>query len=149
MRRVTVHPVLAADLADTEVALVAAFADDPLLRWLFGVDDAGWEAHAAAAFFRPTIEGARRRGHAYLVHDPALGVVGAALWAGPEIPLFGDDVVAGLIPAVSPMPAAPRSAGSPGWARRSPAHHPDDPHFYLGVLGVTPRARGSRSAAGR
>lgn len=109
-------------------SLVAAFPSDPVLRFLFP-DENTYPAHAAAFF-----------GHLFdkRVHRQSIWTIGggasAAIWeppAGGE-PVAGPDLPAGALARMREYDEAVHSA------------LPDEPFWYLGVLGTHPASAGRR-----
>ena len=124
----------AADLPAVNRVLAAAFADDPVQRWLFEPaedPDAG-----RRALFELFVHDYFWLGHLHVVVDRG-GVAGAALWAPPDRdPLQGsrvDDLLAALSPHLGDQ-LLPRL----GELARSHHLRPAEPHLYLGILGVDP-----------
>lgn len=124
----------AADLEDITSVLAAAFADDPVQRWLFA--PAAAPDDARRALFEVFTPDYFWLGHAYVVHVAGT-VRGAALWAPPDRnPLQGDRVQE-LLGALEPhlgQETVPRL----GQLARAAEYRPPVPHFYLGILGVDP-----------
>ncbi len=112
--------------------LAAAFATDPLWRWL--VPDGDVWHRRAPAMFAHEVGGRIRQGHTYTTDDHA----GAALWAPPGLwrtPWWGQ---------VGALPVAIRLTRWRG-SRRGLAllhgierAHPKGEHWYLAVLGTHP-----------
>jgi GNAT superfamily N-acetyltransferase len=107
-------------------SLVAAFAADPVLRYLFP-DEASYPSHAAVFF-----------GHLFdkRVHLGTVWTIGGAsvaMWHAPASKSGGD-------PA---LPAA-ELARVRAYDETVHAALPTTPHWYLGVLGTDPRHAGKR-----
>lgn len=130
---VAVHAT-AADLPAATDVLTAAFADDPVQRWLFAPapdPDAG-----RRALFEIFVEDYFWLGHAFVVAD-AGGIAGAAMWSPPDRDVLRGDRVQDLFAALTPHlgdDLIPRL----GELARSHEHRPAEPHLYLGILGVDP-----------
>ncbi len=130
----TARHVLRADLPLLEEVLLDAFAEDPQLTWLY---PDGRET--ARGWFSIALRAGMRRGHTYRAADGT----GAAIWAPPGVNNFDraegaalrDDMAAGY--------------GDAGLARltavaeATAAAHPHEPHFYLFIIGVAGRGRGT------
>ncbi|HEX8630050.1 MAG TPA: GNAT family N-acetyltransferase [Catenuloplanes sp.] len=132
MREPDVTVATPADREPAIATLVAAFAADPVLRYLFP-DEAGYPRHAAA-FFGQLFD---KRVHHGTIWTVAAGA-SVAMWdaptAGEEPP---DDTLAGQLPAdamarVTAYDAAVHAA------------LPGAPFWYLGVLGTHPDHAGRR-----
>ena len=124
-----------ADLDTIGRVLAAAFADDPVQQWLFepAVDpDAG--RHQFLRFF---VDEYFPLGHLYV--DPDAG--GAAMWAPPDRDVLQGPRLDELLALMDRLLGA-ESLPRLGELARSGTHRPDEPHFYLGVLGVDPGRQG-------
>ena len=118
--------------------LAAAFADDPLMAWMF-TDPTKAAIHRRQFFAigaRSGVEG----GHAHLLVDDD-EVVAAAVWSGPGRQLYGGPFgeQAGVLVLAAEGERA-RQVGE-GLAPMRELR-PEEPHFYLGLLGVSPERRG-------
>ncbi len=130
---VAVHAT-AADLAAVTRVLVDAFADDPVQQWLFApaADPEG----GRRALFEIFVEDYFWLGHLHVVGD-AGGIAGAALWSPPDRGVLRGDRVEDLLGALTPHlggELVPRL----GELARTHEHRPQEPHLYLGILGVDP-----------
>jgi GNAT superfamily N-acetyltransferase len=129
-----VRPASESDRTRTLVLITDAFADDPVVRWFFP-DDATYPARAAAFFgflfdVRLAVDGAwvTDRGEA------------AALWSPPsegslEWEERSWDVVAAEL-------ASDEIERCERWDAAIAPHHPEAPHWYLGVLATAPVHQG-------
>lgn len=116
-------------------ALTAAFAVDPLWRWLIPDGDRWWRR--APAMFAHEVASRTKQGHTYTTDDRA----GAALWAPPG--LWRPSSL-GLLAAAPSMLALVGIAGARrgvGLLRAIEAAHPKADHWYLAVLGTHPDHR--------
>ena len=130
---------LAADLPALEVALATAFADDPMITWVSGVDDRAERIErSTAGFFRTAVAAGFQRGHLYTVD----GCGGAAVWSPPDVHMFREEEGNALGAAVHEHfgPAGLERLMSLGAMVGS--HHPHETHFYLFVLGAAAQGRG-------
>lgn len=124
--------------------LASAFADDPLLRWMF--TDPTKAAIHRRQFFDISARSGVEGGHTHvLVEDGE--VVAAAVWSGPGQQPYGGcfrEQVGVLILAAEGERAALVGEGL------TPLRdlRPEEPHFYLGLLGVGAEQRG-RGLGGR
>jgi ribosomal protein S18 acetylase RimI-like enzyme len=126
-------------LAEAVRLLGRAFADDPLMRYIFA--EAGDYPTRLREFFQYSCEVHLRLGW------PILGVVPRTRLAG---------LVAVALPEQRPWPdeltewynrwtsALGRRATDriERYAKRTNPHFPDDPLFYIGMIGVRPESRG-------
>ena len=130
---VAVHAT-AVDLPAVTDVLVAAFADDPIQRWLF--EPAAQPDAARRALFEIFVEDYFWLGHLHVVAG-AGGIAGAALWSPPDRGVLRGDRVQDLLGALEPHlgdELLPRL----GEMARTHEHRPHEPHLYLGILGVDP-----------
>lgn len=128
----------AADLDQTATVLSDAFAADPVQQWLW---EPAADPHASRLeFFRFFVGEYFALGHVYVVHD-ASGVVGAALWAPPDRNILGEDRIPALLEVVVPA-IGDETFPRLGELAKAAEQRPAVPHFYLGILGVAPRAQG-------
>jgi ribosomal protein S18 acetylase RimI-like enzyme len=133
--KMTAMPISTLDAGDRPQAIatvVAAFADDPVERWLYPTDEE-YERHfpdLAVAFAGPTFEG----GTAWALD----GHAAVALWLGPGTEADGDAIAAVFVESVAAEKHEELFAvlGQMGEA------HPADPHWYLPWLAVVPDRQG-------
>lgn len=125
---------LPADLPAVTDVLVAAFADDPVQRWLFA--PAADPAAGQRALFEIFVEDYFWLGHLHVVADTG-GIAGAAMWAPPGRDVLRGERAQDLLAALGPHlgdELVPRL----GELARTHEHRPAEPHLYLGILGVAP-----------
>jgi ribosomal protein S18 acetylase RimI-like enzyme len=110
--------------------LARAFHDDPVNRWMFPDDK---RRHGASRrYFTIRVRQLIGQGEIYTTN----GIAGAALWAKPtrwRLGLREHLQFAPLIPALGPR--VPRSLRGLSLVQH---HHPDDPHYFLSILGTDP-----------
>lgn len=121
------------DRANVVITLTAAFKDDAIIRYQF-TDDATYEARAGA-FFGHYFD-VRLEGGEILVADD---IAGAAMWNPPGGNRLGADHVEqhwerNVVPALAPEEVARYNA----FKKVLDAMTPDEPHWYLGLLGTRP-----------
>ena len=124
------------DLDAIGATISAAFADDPVQRWLFA--GAADPDDARSRFLRFFVDEYFPLGHVYTVS----GHAGAALWAPPDRDVLHGPSVEDLLAMVTDAigdEAMPRLME----LARSAPYRPTEPHFYLGVLGVAPLNQGA------
>ncbi|MBK9180135.1 MAG: GNAT family N-acetyltransferase [Acidimicrobiales bacterium] len=130
--------VRAASAAEVAAALGRAFADDPLLTWVFA--DPGNREGPVRAWMAVVVEAARRRGHAHAA-VAATGTLGAALWSPPDVEFYDRRTGEQLDEVVRGADGARADTVWEGLLAIA-EHHPPDGHFYLSHVGVVPEARG-------
>ena len=131
IRRATV-----ADRALLAAVLAGAFADEPLLRWIFP-DERDWP-QKAVRFFELVLGLDLRRDTAFTTHD--LG--GAALWHAPA-PSSGAGGPRGLWTALRFLALLRGDAWRVGRGLGGLADlHPPEPHWYLSYIGTAPDRQG-------
>jgi GNAT superfamily N-acetyltransferase len=136
----TVRPFSRADLAATAATMARAFADDPVMTWIFPSEQ--MRRRRLPAFFAVSMRGTSLR------HE------------GTEIVMAGDAVLGGAIwvPPGTWLPSAWQQIRSlPGYARALRSRfgaagrtyneilrwHPRQPHWYLSGLGTDPPVQGT------
>lgn len=144
----TVEPVRTAAMEDVPgVARVLgrALCEDPLLRWLFPEPDLRMarsvRMSALVAGF-----GYVPRGHTSVFEAEEAGrpvVRGAALWSPPAGDGEGLAFVLRALPHLAPLVGVNRLPEVLGYFAELRASAPQEPHWYLAVLGTDPVARGT------
>lgn len=114
-------------------ALAEAFSSDPLVSWLFPGADGRADATAIAAFMTAEVASHQAHGHAYVVDDRA-----AALWAPPGASVDQSAVTEVMVEHVEPS----RLESSAETFIQMFEYHPEDPHFYLSMIGARDDSRG-------
>lgn len=126
------------DLDVVADVLASAFADDPLMAWMF-TDPAKAAIHRHQ-FFEIGARSGIAGGHVHLLVDGD-EVVAAAVWSAPGRQLFGGPF--GEQVGVLVLAAEGERAGEVGEGLAPMRElRPEEPHFYLGLLGVTAERRG-------
>lgn len=126
-----------------ERSLAHAFRDDPMVTWLIGeVAADSREDSIVAGFMRPAVQAAVRRGHTYTVDGGRFGIAGGALWAPPDHGIFDEASGAALGAALHECAGDEGLAKLMALADMVRALHPEQPHFYLFVLGAAEQGRG-------
>ncbi|WP_160050997.1 N-acetyltransferase [Nocardiopsis sp. FR4] len=134
------------DVPGVARTLGRAFCRDPLFRWLFPDDGLrlGQTARACALLagfgYVPS-------GHASVAEsteDPARGPVvrGAALWAPPGHRADGPTVFLRSLPHWARLVGLSRLPEVARYLGELKAHAPEEPHWYLSILGSDPAVRG-------
>jgi GNAT superfamily N-acetyltransferase len=112
--------------------LVLAFSADPLERWLYP-NPRAYLQHFPR-FLRAFTSRAFDSGTAYYVGDYA----GAALWLPPNVHLPEHPIVESLEQTVDPAKQADTFAILEQMSR----YHPEEPHWYLALMGVDAAQQG-------
>jgi ribosomal protein S18 acetylase RimI-like enzyme len=140
----TVRPFVRADLSATVVMLARAFAEDPVMTWIF--PDEWMRRRRLPSFFASSLRGTIRHGgtEVAVLEEPGLcgPVLGAALWLPPDTwrpPLWRQFLA---LPGValrlgSRLPVASSTFGA------LVRVHPAKPHWYLSGIGTDPPAQGT------
>ncbi|MEO1061982.1 MAG: GNAT family N-acetyltransferase [Actinomycetota bacterium] len=124
---------------DTVAAvLAAAFADDPMLGWMF--TDPTKAAIHRRQFFEISARSGIEGGQTHVLDDGG-EIVATAVWSAPGAHLYGS--LAGEFVGLLVLAAEGERAGlvGEGFAPLRDLH-PEEPHFYLALLGVVPNRRG-------
>lgn len=135
------------DLPALERTLAIAFADDPMVSWVSGIDGPEQRERRievmAPGFFRPSLRAALLRGHSYTVD----GCGGAALWSAPDVPMFREEEGVALATGVAEHCGPDAVQRLVALGELVGSHHPRDvPHFYLFLLGASDQGRGVGAA---
>lgn len=120
-----------ADVGPMTEALVRAFAREPFHQWM--VPDAEAWVAKAPKYFRSYIKMILRDGHA----DTVDGGHGSALWLSPDKP-GGGFLSRFQVPFVLWRLAGQRFSDVWSVIPLINRHRPQDPHWYLDILGVDP-----------
>lgn len=117
---------------------MAAFRDDPYLRWI-QPDDGRWPAFGSAwmAFIVGLVF---ERGHTYVAEPMDVAVA----WVPPDVALVGPDDVARGRSIIAAHAGEARADDAVATIMAARAHTLDDPHWTLQYVGVRP----GRQAAG-
>src|SRR5579859_2159578 len=116
--------------------LARAFDDDPLVNWVFRDDDARDEARNL--YFRTNLELGRPHGAVLTVSSR----MGAAIWTPPGHWRVGIWRQLVLVRRILRMLGRSRFARGLATFDRLQREHPEEPHYYLSLLGVDPTRQG-------
>jgi GNAT superfamily N-acetyltransferase len=137
-----VRHAVRADLNPLAVALADAFADDPMMAWIY--PDPGTRLAHVSAFMGAALDIGFPHGHVY-----AAGAnTAAAIWAPPDVDVFDEQAVATFLGLLSEQLGPRAEEVGSGLASIGEQHPHNAPHFYLFVLG-TARAVQSRGIGSR
>lgn len=147
MRTPRARHAVADDLPVLERTLSLAFADDPMVTWVSGLDADHLRDRRiddmAVAFFRPSLAAALQRGHTYTVD----GCGAAALWSAPDARIFTDEEGTGLAMAIAERLGEGAMHRLVALGELVGRHHPSGvPHFYLFLLGAADQGHGLGAA---
>jgi len=133
-------PVRTASASDRAAAIdtiVLAFAADPVVRWCW--PDARAYLEHMPGFTQAFCGAAFVHDSAYCMPDFA----GAALWLPPGV--HGDEAALGEIVERTLSPEVQNDMN--GLFEQMSRHHPDEPHWYLPMIGVAPAHQGKGCGA--
>jgi len=136
----TVRPFARGDLAATVATMARAFADDPVLAWIF--PDDVMRRRRLPSFFAAALRSVSLHQAGTEVVAAGDAVLGAAIWLAPGRwrPPLGRQLAAlpgSLIRLGSRLPAASATYGALATV------HPQRPHWYLSGIGTDPPAQGT------
>ncbi len=120
-------------------AMARAFAEDPVMQWLFqGSEDPN---HLLTQFMTLTGNRSVTIGHAY---EPSGGqeCAGAAFWVPPDSSMFTEEMGIEVFTMIAGAVGQARAEHVLGAIREATDFHPEEPHFYLATVGVDPAHRG-------
>ena len=139
----TARLALGADVPSLSRALAEAFADDPMIAWVMGIEDTDARVAASdAGFFAPSTVGGLRRGHCYTEGPVGGPVTGGALWVPPDVELFEDREVGELGEALIGAAGEEAIGRLMMLGELVGSRHPEQPHFYLFLLGAVTKGSG-------
>lgn len=119
----------------TAQVLAAAFADDPVMGWIFPNDEA--RPKHLLAFMTMAAHRSVQVGHAYELTQGD----GAALWCPPDVHFY-DDAVGMEFYEIASAANGDRVDMVLAGLSQMAEYHPDEPHFYLANVGVAPSSQG-------
>lgn len=133
-----IDPAESRHVSSAALLLARAFESDPIIRFFFG--PTGDVVGSASTFFSILLRARIALGMPALVALEEGEVLGAAMGYPPEHPDWPAELESeweGLEAAVEGL-----TLRFEVYESISKLHHPEAPHFYLGVLGVKPEAQG-------
>ncbi|MFU8813716.1 MAG: GNAT family N-acetyltransferase [Pseudomonadales bacterium] len=137
MEAANIQSVPASQRGKVIPTIVLAFAADPLVRWLW--PDAGAYLGAMPELTVAFAGGAFDHGSAFCNADYSA----AALWLPPQISPDSETLGALVQRTVAPETLAEMA----GVSEQMAEHHPDEPHWYLPLIGVDPARQGRGQGA--
>lgn len=135
----TVRPAHRTDVAALAKTLARAFHDDPVFCWL--QPSSARRIAALPGFFGAMARHHFLPGGGVEVAVSADGVGAAAMWDPPGRQPEQVRELIGLLPAVVRLFRG-RIPVARALSEQMKAHHPEEPHWYLGMIGSDPRVRG-------
>jgi ribosomal protein S18 acetylase RimI-like enzyme len=132
---------LASDVPGLATVLSRSFHDDPLMTFVCP-DQATRDADLNILFTVAASAGLRR-GHTYVLAEPAGEIAGAAIWSPPEVEALSDDAAGPLIDAIVGRYGDEGLMRLGAMSEAMDANHPDSPHLYLFIVGVDPSRQGN------
>lgn len=137
-----VRHAVRSDLTALEASLTDAFAEDPMMSWIY--PDPDTRPQLLPGFMGVILEEGLTHGHTYTVGAN----IGAAVWGAPDVDLLNDEAVGRLFGLLGEQ-LGPRAAEVGVGLVSITEHHPrHQPHFYLLLLGTarSHQSKGSGSA---
>lgn len=125
---VLIKPILAFRSARAIASIVLAFNADPVTRWMYPI------AQHYLTYFPQIIEAFGDRPFEYNTADATDDESGAALWFPPDTELDSDRLITLFQESIHP--SIQDDLGSV--LKQMDAYHPQQPHWYLALLGVDP-----------
>ena len=137
---IDVRPARRSDVPALARALGRAFYDDPVMTWL--QPDAGRRSAALAGFFGAMTRYHFLAGGGAEVATSESGMGAAALWDPPGRWHHSSREQVAMLPAVIRAFRGHLGAGR-ALTEAMQAVHPEEPHWYLAIIGSDPTVRGS------
>jgi len=137
---IDVRPARRSDVPALARALGRAFYDDPVMTWL--QPDAGRRSAALAGFFGAMTRYHFLAGAGAEVATGESGIGAAALWDPPGRWHHSSREQVAMLPAVIRAFRGHLGAGR-ALTEAMQAVHPEEPHWYLAIIGSDPTVRGS------
>jgi ribosomal protein S18 acetylase RimI-like enzyme len=135
-----VRPARRTDVPALAQTLASAFQDDPVFCWL--QPDAAKRAAALPGFFGALARHRFLAGGGVEVATSADGIGAAAMWDPPGRPQQQVRELIGVLPAVL-RAFRGRIRVARVLSEEMKANHPEEPHWYLGMIGSDPSVRGA------
>ena len=137
---IDVRPARRSDVPALARALGRAFYDDPVMTWM--QPDAGRRSAALAGFFGAMTRYHFLSGGGSEVATAESGIGAAALWDPPGRWHHSSREQVAMLPAVIRAFRGHLGAGR-ALTEAMQAVHPEEPHWYLAIIGSDPTVRGS------
>lgn len=140
MAAVDVRPARKSDLGALARTLARAFQDDPVMTWM--VPDGRRRARALPRLFAAMTRHHFLAGGGVEVAEQGIRVGGAALWDPPGRWKQTRREELRMLPGVL-LAMGPRSVRGQQLTELMKQQHPEEPHWYLAVIGSDPTVRGA------
>ncbi|MCX8557314.1 GNAT family N-acetyltransferase [Mycobacterium sp. SMC-16] len=139
MREIQTRAATRADIGDLSQTLARAFADDPVMKWM--MPDAQARRRRLPRLFAALTKHQHLDRGGVEIASSADGIGAAALWDPPGKwqQTRGDELRTGPIMLWTLGTAVLRGQAA---AELMKKHHPEEPHWYLAVIGSDPTVRG-------
>lgn len=139
MREIRTRAATRADIGDLSQTLARAFADDPVMKWM--MPDAQARRRRLPRLFAALTKYQHLDRGGVEIASSADGIGAAALWDPPGKwqQTRGDELRTGPIMLWTLGTAVLRGQAA---AELMKKHHPEEPHWYLAVIGSDPTVRG-------
>jgi ribosomal protein S18 acetylase RimI-like enzyme len=128
----TVAAISASELDQAVATICLAFSSDPAARWTYP------DAYAYVSYFPRIVRAFGGRAFEYGTGHEVSGFRGVALWLRPDV--HPDQEALGAIMQESLVADCFEEVS--GVFERMAAYHPDEPHWYLAMIGVDPAHQG-------
>ncbi len=139
MTAIGVRPARRSDVAALARTLARAFHDDPVFTWL--QPDSGRRAAALPVFFAAMARHHFLAGGGVEVATSDAGVAAVAMWDPPGHWQPGPREQIALAPAMI-RAFRGRIGAALALGEEMKANHPEEPHWYLAMIGSDPQVRG-------
>ena len=130
----SVRPAAAEDATVVSHSMAGAFHDDPSFVWC--IPDPAARKEYLPAFFRIAFDALVGFGHCFCTSDSAAG----SMWVPPGHESLTERQSSALHGVFETIGAA-EAARFTAFTELTNSHHPDEDHFYLWFLGVTPNGQ--------
>ena len=139
MREIRTRAATRADIGDLSQTLARAFADDPVMKWMIPDDQV--RRRRLPRLFAALTKYQHLDHGGVEIASSADGIGAAALWDPPGRwqQTRGDELRTGPIMLWTLGTAVLRGQAA---AELMKKHHPEEPHWYLAVIGSDPTVRG-------
>jgi len=139
MREIQTRAATRADIGDLSQTLARAFADDPVMKWMIPDDQV--RRRRLPRLFAALTKYQHLDHGGVEIASSADGIGAAALWDPPGRwqQTRGDELRTGPIMLWTLGTAVLRGQAA---AELMKKHHPEEPHWYLAVIGSDPTVRG-------
>lgn len=128
--------ILRSRVAAAATTMTRAFADDPVMEWIFR--GSANRDELVSRFMAISCKRSISIGHAY---EP-FGGGGAAFWAPPGCSMYTEDLGMEIYQLLFGAVGEERTRTVLGGLGEATNFHPEEPHFYLATIGIEPNFQG-------